>query len=94
MKFRIFLKCIFELFFLRTPDGAEDVSKFPVVFAILLEDYGWTEEELGKLASNNLIRVLKQVESISEDLQSLQPHQNWIPDSDFEPNEVSCKSEF
>ena len=81
--------------FSRTPDGAEDVSKFPVVFAILLEDYGWTEEELGKLASNNLLRVLKEVESISEDLQlSLQPHQDWIPDSDLQPNEVSCKSEF
>ena len=81
------------IFFIRTPDGAEDVSKFPVVFAILLED-GWTEEELGKLASNNLIRVMKEVESISDSLQSLPPFQDWIPDSDVQPDEKQCKSEF
>ena len=77
----------------RTPDGAEDVSKFPVVFAILLED-GWTEEDLGKLASNNLLRVLKEVESVSESLQFMEPRQEWIPKTDHLPTELTCKSDF
>ena len=45
----------------RTPEGAEDVSKYPVLFAALLEseEMEWTEEDLAKLASKNLIRVFK-----------------------------------
>ena len=77
----------------RTPDGAEDVSKFPVVFAILLED-GWTEEELGKLSSNNLLRVLREVESVSDSLQFMEPRQEWIPKTDYLPEELNCKTDF
>ena len=45
----------------RTPEGLEDVSKYPVLFAALLEseEIEWTEEDLAKLASKNLIRVFK-----------------------------------
>ena len=41
----------------RGPQGLEDVSKYPQLFAELLRR-GWTEEELAKVAGGNLLRVL------------------------------------
>ena len=76
-----------------TPTNAEDVSKYPMVFAVLLEQ-GWTEEELGKLASGNLIRVLKEVERVRDELAQMSPMQNWIPEEDVEPSEEKCTSGF
>ncbi len=48
------------------PKGLEDVSKYPNLFAALLTDpdQPWTEEELGKLASGNVIRVLGDIEKV------------------------------
>ena len=71
------------------------MSKYPVLFAALLEDtsVAWTEEDLGKLASKNLIRVFKQVEMVRDQLRDEQPHQNWIPTEDVLPAEKYCKSE-
>lgn len=74
-----------------TPDGADDVSKYPVLFAALLED-GWTPEELGKLASRNLIRVFKQVEQVRDELKIMEPFQNWIPQEDVFEEEKTCRS--
>lgn len=76
----------------RTPEGAEDVSKYPVLFAVLLEQ-GWTEQDLGKLASKNLIRVLREVEKVSSELKDMEPYQDWIPIEDYLPGEKTCKSE-
>ena len=83
-------------FLFRTPEGVQDVSKYPVVFAALLEDttYEWTEEDLGKVASGNLIRVFKEVEAVRDSLADEAARQNWIPVGDFEPDETQCKSEF
>jgi membrane dipeptidase len=47
----------------RTPQGAEDVSKYPNVFEALL-DIGWTEGDLIKLAGANIMRVLKSAEQV------------------------------
>jgi len=78
-----------------TPEGLEDISKLPVLFAALLEneDVEWTEEDLAKLASRNLIRVLKQVESVRDDLSQIPPYQDWIPDEDILSSEKDCRSE-
>ena len=76
-----------------TPTDAEDVSKYPLVFAVLLEQ-GWTEDDLAKLASKNLIRVLKEVESVRDELAQMSPMQNWIPEEDVEPSEEQCSSRF
>ena len=40
------------------PFGLEDSSTYPILIAALIEDdtFEWTDEELGKLASGNLIR--------------------------------------
>lgn len=47
------------------PQGLEDVSKYPYLFAELLESDRWSEEDIAKLAGKNLIRVFKQVEQVS-----------------------------
>jgi len=40
------------------PDGLADVSCYPALFAELL-DRGWTQAECGKLASGNILRVMR-----------------------------------
>jgi membrane dipeptidase len=47
-----------------TPQGLEDVSKYPQLLAALLEDSSWTEEDLKKLAGLNLLRVFRAVEEV------------------------------
>jgi len=55
----------FSAFLLRVPKGLEDVSKYPHLFAALLESDKWSEEDIAKLAGRNLIRVFKEVEAVS-----------------------------
>jgi membrane dipeptidase len=50
------------------PIGLEDVSKFPNLFAVLIER-GWSDEELRKLAGDNLLRAMRRVEAVAEELQ-------------------------
>ncbi len=49
---------------IRTPDGLEDVSKFPNLFATLIETGRWSESDLEKLAGRNALRVLQEVEAV------------------------------
>lgn len=51
------------LLFYRVPKGLEDVSKYPSLFAELVRR-NWTEEDLGKLAGQNIIKVLKRAEEV------------------------------
>lgn len=44
--------------------GLEDVSCFPSLFAELA-GRGWTDEDLGKLAGRNILRVMREAERIS-----------------------------
>ena len=46
---------------LGVPEGLEDVSKYPEVFAALVEDatFPWTDEELGMVAGTNLVNVFR-----------------------------------
>ena len=44
--------------------GLEDVSKFPAVFAELARR-GWSDADLAKLASGNVLRVLAEAEKVS-----------------------------
>ncbi|KAG4065334.1 hypothetical protein HA402_012776 [Bradysia odoriphaga] len=48
------------------PEDLQDVSKYPALFDRLAETYdyhrGWTRDELSKLASGNLLRVMAAVE--------------------------------
>ncbi|XP_059082896.1 dipeptidase 1-like [Tigriopus californicus] len=77
------------------PLGLEDVSKYPILFAALLEsDVEWTDEDLGKLANGNLLRAMKEMETVRDSLSGEAPHQGWISSEDFEPDETSCMSEM
>lgn len=64
MKFFFFFNVFLFILFNRVPKGLEDVSKYPYLFAELLESDKWSEEDIGKLAGRNLIRVFKQVEEV------------------------------
>jgi membrane dipeptidase len=51
------------------PDGLEDVSKFPALFAELLRR-GWSDADLKKLAGENVLRVLRQAEEVAKKAQA------------------------
>lgn len=55
-----------------TPTGLEDVSTYPALFAELSRR-GWTEEELAKLAGENVLRVMREAESVARRLQRERP---------------------
>lgn len=50
------------------PVGLEDTSGFPLLFAALIQR-GWNDDDLKKLAGQNLLRVMRQVESVAAQLQ-------------------------
>jgi len=52
----------------RGPDGLEDVSTYPALFAELSRR-GWSEAELRKLAGENTLRVWRQAEQVAARLQ-------------------------
>ena len=54
------------------PVGLEDVSTFPALFAELSQR-GWSEEDLRKLAGENVLRVWRQAESVARRLQRERP---------------------
>ncbi|XP_046660577.1 dipeptidase 1-like [Homalodisca vitripennis] len=49
-----------------TPRGLEDVSKFPYLFAALLEDPEWNETRIKKLAGLNFLRVFSRAEQVRD----------------------------
>ena len=52
-----------------TPEGLEGVDKYPALLAELARR-GWTDEDLGKLAGGNLLRVLREAEATAKRLQA------------------------
>jgi membrane dipeptidase len=54
------------------PEGLEDVSKFPALFAELLER-GYSEEDLAKIAGRNVLRVMRRVEETARRLSREEP---------------------
>lgn len=54
------------------PIGLEDVSGFPRLFAALI-CRGWSDKDLHKLAGQNLLRVMRQVEAVAGQLQRETP---------------------
>ncbi len=54
------------------PEGLEDVSCYPALFAELA-DRGWSDDELAKVAGGNVLRVMRAVEGVAHDLQEKLP---------------------
>jgi membrane dipeptidase len=50
------------------PRGLEDVSTYPALFAELSRR-GWSEDDLRKLAGENLLRVMREAEAVARRLQ-------------------------
>jgi membrane dipeptidase len=56
----------------RAPVGLEDVSDFPALF-VELARRGWSESDLRKLAGENVLRVWREVETVSRRLHRERP---------------------
>ncbi len=54
------------------PDGLEDTSKFPFLFAELIHR-GWSDADLKKLAGGNVLRAFGQAEAVSRRLRASRP---------------------
>jgi membrane dipeptidase len=64
------------------PEGLDDVSKFPQLFAELIRR-GWSDDDLRKLAGGNLLRVLRAAEATAARLQKIrQPSTRTIEELD------------
>ena len=53
-------------FTFRTPEGLEDVSKFPALFTELARR-GWSVSDLKKLAGENILGVMREAEKVGID---------------------------
>ncbi|KAG7175429.1 Dipeptidase 1-like 1 [Homarus americanus] len=65
------------------PKGLEDTSKYPDLFAELLLDPSWTDEDLKKLAGLNIIRAFREVEKVRDELKCEDPWDQPIPREDI-----------
>jgi membrane dipeptidase len=54
------------------PVGLEDVSTYPALFAELIRR-GWSDDDLGKLASGNMLRVMRDAEHAARRIQRVRP---------------------
>jgi membrane dipeptidase len=65
-----------------TPEGLDDVSKFPELFAELIRR-GWSDADLRKLAGQNLLRAFRAAEATAARLQKTrQPSTRTIEELD------------
>ncbi|KAK8397365.1 hypothetical protein O3P69_004822 [Scylla paramamosain] len=51
----------------KTPDGLEDVSRYPWLVAELLRDPNWTTADIAKLIGENILRVFEEVERVRDE---------------------------
>ncbi|KAG7312955.1 hypothetical protein JYU34_000024, partial [Plutella xylostella] len=65
----------------RVPRGLEDVSKYPELFAELLRSGQWTVLELKNLAGLNMLRVMKAVEKVRDEMRTNGVEPEEHPDS-------------
>jgi membrane dipeptidase len=54
------------------PVGLEDVSTYPVLFAELVRR-GWSDDDLKKLASGNILRAMREAEAAAKRLRAARP---------------------
>jgi membrane dipeptidase len=54
------------------PEGLEDVSGYPRLFAELIRR-GWSDADLARLSSGNILRVMRRAEEVSATLQRERP---------------------
>ena len=67
-------------------NGLEDVSKYPTLF-VKLRTRGWSIEDLGKLASDNILRVLEETEAYANGRKMNNPidfEEAWLSKQDID----------
>jgi membrane dipeptidase len=69
-----------------TPEGLEGVDKYPALLAELARR-GWSDEDLGKVAGGNVLRVLRGAEAVARRLQAggAFPNESTLADLDGAP---------
>lgn len=85
------MKSFTKRFFYSTPQGLEDVSSYPLLFAELMEE-GWSIDDLKKLAGLNLLRVMSAAERVSREFASahVTPYEE-IPPRIYDPHNCSSQ---
>jgi membrane dipeptidase len=63
------------------PDALDGVDKYPALL-VELARRGWSDESLGKLAGNNVLRVMRKIESVATELSRTPPSQFVISELD------------
>lgn len=65
------------------------------MFTFIESEVEWSDEDLGKLASANIIRVLREVEQVRDAMASSgwRPDNTWIPEQDL-GEDTQCASEW
>jgi len=61
------------------PDDVDGVDAYPRILAALMAR-GWTEADIRKLAGENLLRVMRQVEAVAASKRSVRPSLAVLPD--------------
>ncbi|XP_057370170.1 dipeptidase 1-like [Daphnia carinata] len=77
----------------RVPTDLEDVSKYPNIFVELLR-LGWSETDVEKLAGTNMLRVMRRVEQVKQELSFMEPIEEWIPTEDLRPEHKLCLTNY
>ncbi|XP_037781900.1 dipeptidase 1-like [Penaeus monodon] len=77
----------------KTPQGLDDASHYPELFAELLQDPSWSIKDLKKLAGLNLLRVFGEVEKVRDRMSADAPSEEIIPIHDID-SRWPCRYKF
>ncbi|XP_050502350.1 dipeptidase 1 isoform X2 [Diabrotica virgifera virgifera] len=74
------------------PQGLEDVSSYPTLFAELIGTGKWTVDDLKKLAGLNFLRVFQEAEKIRDEFKkaNVPPYEDVMP----KPKDTNCSSQI
>jgi len=61
-----------------TPEGLEDVSKYPALTAELLSR-GWSDEDVKKFLGLNVLRAMRQAEAVAASMKNEPPSVAMLP---------------
>ncbi|XP_059099487.1 uncharacterized protein LOC131893469 [Tigriopus californicus] len=60
------------------PKGLEDVSKYPDLLEKLVRDHNWSREDIKKITGANILRVMKDVEKVAEELEATKANDDTL----------------
>ncbi|XP_069678745.1 dipeptidase 1-like [Periplaneta americana] len=75
-----------------TPEGLEDVSTYPTLFAALIGTGQWSIEDLKKLAGLNFLRVMQEVEKVRDAMRAAGVGPYEDDDTNLRPTQKNCSS--